>query len=526
PFAGLSIPDDVRIERQILSEPGAAVASNTYAELADATPLVTGEPRGEGHVILFHITAETSWSNLPLSVLFVDMLERLVGLASATSLQATDTAASAAPAPGGAAGPEPRAQEVQVLAPRAAVDGFGVLGSAPAHAEALLIDAAATPPATAATPPGFYGPADATFALNLFSEPPSLRAAASETFAGVPARALDVPIDQSVDFRPGLLTLALLLACLDALAVLWLSGGLGLKSGFARRAATSAGAMVLAAGLGLALLAPSPVAAQGSNQGSNVAEPGSSAQLQRIIAAVNLTRFAYVLTGDPQLDQRSREGIEGLTRILTQRTAFEPGPPFGIDPMTEELSVYPLIYWPMPDEPMAVPEQLVTRIDAYMNNGGTILFDTRDEQMNLMSGALTPQTANLRALLGALDIPPLEPVPDDHVLTKSFYLIDSFPGRFATGALWVETLPEVDEDARRPARGGDGVSPLMISGNDFASAWALSPEGLPLYATSPPDPVQREFAYRTGVNIAMYVMTGNYKADQVHIPALLERLIQ
>ena len=43
---------------------------------------------------------------------------------------------------------------------------------------------------------------------------------------------------------------------------------------------------------------------------------------------------------------------------------------------------------------------------------------------------------------------------------------------------------------------------------------------------TPGEPRQREFAFRSGVNIVMYTLTGNYKADQVHVPALLERLGQ
>ncbi len=50
--------------------------------------------------------------------------------------------------------------------------------------------------------------------------------------------------------------------------------------------------------------------------------------------------------------------------------------------------------------------------------------------------------------------------------------------------------------------------------------------GQPLYAVSPGGDRQRELAYRTGINIVMYALTGNYKADQVHVPALLERLGQ
>jgi hypothetical protein len=129
-------------------------------------------------------------------------------------------------------------------------------------------------------------------------------------------------------------------------------------------------------------------------------------------------------------------------------------------------------------------------------------------------------------MLKNLDIPPLEPVPADHVLTKAFYLLNDFPGRYAGGPLWVEASDGRGEDAGRPAKGGDGVSTILITENDFASAWATDEAGNFLYPTVPSDMVQREMAYRTGINIVMYTLTGNYKADQVHVPALLERLGQ
>ena len=80
PFAGLAVPDEVKVNRQVLAEPSAELASHTWAALADGTPLVTQASRGAGRVVLFHVTANADWSNLPLSGLFVDMLRRLVGL--------------------------------------------------------------------------------------------------------------------------------------------------------------------------------------------------------------------------------------------------------------------------------------------------------------------------------------------------------------------------------------------------------------------------------------------------------------
>lgn len=501
PFAGLAIPEDVAIERQVLSEPGAALATRTFAELADSTPLVTGEARGSGQLVLFHVTADTGWSNLPLSGLFVDMLSRLVELSATRA----DVAQSVVPT------------DETTLTPRTTLNAVGALGSPPDHVEGLVLTAGATIP-TVENPPGFYGPASGPRALNLFEEAPNLVSSNPTLLAESGADLLEIGADESLSLRPGLLATVAALALADAVIVLVLSGAL-VGLGAARRVGTAAGVALLITGLVASpALAPEPALAQ-----SNSAE---QSEISRLIAAANSTRLAYVVTGDGRIDQRSREGLSGLSRILTQRTAFEPGDPMAIDPAQDELAFYPLIYWPMPDVPLAVSDRLITRIDAYMNNGGTILFDTRDEAVSITNASISPQTANLRALLSALDIPPLEPVPDDHVLTKSFYLLDSFPGRFATGPLWVEALPDDPEGVNRPARGGDGVSPIMITGNDMASAWALSSDGRPLYATSPPDRLQREFAYRTGVNIGMYVMTGNYKADQVHIPALLERLVQ
>jgi hypothetical protein len=166
-----------------------------------------------------------------------------------------------------------------------------------------------------------------------------------------------------------------------------------------------------------------------------------------------------------------------------------------------------------------------------MKQGGTVLFDTRDA-VAAPPGAggdtRSPGMLELRRILSSLDIPELEPVPRDHVLTKTFYLLRDFPGRFNSGQLWVEALPAVSEDAAvaRPARGGDGVSSIIITSNDLAGAWAMQADGQPMLPMLEGEPRQRELAFRAGVNIVMYTLTGNYKADQVHVPALLERLGQ
>ena len=112
------------------------------------------------------------------------------------------------------------------------------------------------------------------------------------------------------------------------------------------------------------------------------------------------------------------------------------------------------------------------------------------------------------------------------MLTKTFYLLDRLVGRTAVGQTWVEALPPPDPNERvqRPVRAADSVSPIIIVSDDLAGGWAADADGHPLFPLVPGGPRQREFALRSGVNIVMYTLTGNYKADQVHAKDIIERL--
>ena len=159
------------------------------------------------------------------------------------------------------------------------------------------------------------------------------------------------------------------------------------------------------------------------------------------------------------------------------------------------------------------------RINRYLETGGTILFDTRDagEETPGPFGSAATSQSRLRRLAAGIKIPQLVPVPPDHVLTKSFYLLHEFPGRWNTGQVWLEPVED---------RVNDGVASVIVGGNDWAGAWAVDGQGRPAYAVVPGGEPQREMAMRFGVNLVMYVLTGNYKTDQVHVPAILERLGQ
>jgi hypothetical protein len=496
PFAGLAVPKDVTVSRQVLAEPDAVLATKSWASLEDGTPLVTGERRGKGLVSLFHVSADMRWSDLPMSGTFVEMLRRVVDISGYTSKPGPGVAAEATK---------------ETLAPLHTLDGFGAFGPPPSTAKPLSADYRDR--ATPDHPPGFYGPADGPLAVNTLAA--ADRIAALDTSA-LKAQRASYTNAEPRDLRGILLSASLALFLIDAIVVAFLGAGI---AGLLRRRSAPA---VLAFAILAAGLALMPSLARADEAANDFA-----------MKATSQTRLAYVVTGNADVDSIVKAGMAGLTLFLAQRTALEAGDPVGVDPAHDELAFFPLIYWPIVPGAPKPPQDALNKIDAYMKQGGTVLFDTRDavEAGPGDNGAAqTPGMQALRELLSSLDVPELEPVPREHVLTKTFYLLRDFPGRFTTGQTWVETLPREDEeeasDDKRPARGGDGVSPIIITSNDLAGAWAIRPDGQPMLPLTPGEPKQREYAFRAGVNIVMYTLTGNYKADQVHAPALIERLGQ
>ena len=485
PFYGLALPADLGIRRQILAEPDGDLARRTWAALEDGTPIVTADRRGEGLVVLFHVTADAAWSNLPLTGLFVDMLRRTVALAGSPK--------GADPASG-------EVHDVPTVSPTRVLDGFGQFTAPNAEARAIRRDYAER--ARQEHPPGYYGPPESAIAVNALVAGDRLHPLDLGPLSG---GVQPLALAETLDIRGPLLTLAILLLLLDTAASLWLGGHLA-----RRRSRPAAAAFLAFVLLGVAAV-PREALAESRPDHSD---------------AALVTRLAYMVTGDAQVDATSRAGLLGLSQALATRTALEPGDPVGIDLARDELAFFPLLYVPIVAGRPAPGEEAIRKLDTFMKNGGTVIFDTRDAMSARPGGEPTPEGQALRRMLQTLDIPELEPVPRDHVLTKTFYLLDAFVGRYASGQTWVEALPPVPEGERRPARAGDGVSPLLITANDLAAAWAIGPDGDPLYPTVGSDPRQREMAIRGGINVVMYTLTGNYKADQVHVPALLERLGQ
>jgi hypothetical protein len=457
PFTGMAVPKDVTVTRQVLAEPDSQLTDRTWATLADGTPLVTAQRRGKGVIVLFHVTADTRWSDLPISGAFVDMLRRIVALSGATA--SADTTNS--PGTGGATGRTAN----QAVPPTRVLDGFGAFSAPPPTARP--IPANFNSRANTDHPPGFYGPPEGLVAVNTLSP--------TDRPLPLDVSALNARLDvyrhgEPLDLRGPILLGALALLLIDALVVFWLSGGIAAML-MRRRAA----AAILLAGLLGAFMLHDPAQAQTPPPVAQQQAPKLTPQQEDFaIKATQQTHLAYIVTGDAAVDEISKAGLQGLTMFLAQRTALEPAEPMGLDPARDELSFFPVIYWAISPSAPKPSQQALEKIDSYMKRGGTVLFDTRDA-VDAPPGAdmQGPGMVALRSILSSLDIPELEPVPRDHVLTKTFFLMKDFPGRFTNGQLWVEALPaDTEEDPSRPARAGDGVSSIIITANDLAGAWA------------------------------------------------------
>ena len=493
PFLGIPVPKDVRIQQQVLAEPTPDLADKTWARLADGTPLVTAEKRGQGYLVLVHTTANTNWSNLALSGLFVNMLQRLVILSRGVAGDGVNKS----------------------LKPWRTLDGFGKLGAPPAGAQMLPADADQTFKPAPTTPPGLYGDENAQVAFNIGGHVADPRPLALPS--GVSTDRLSE--GGETDLARWFLLAAALLLLADLFLSLWLRGLLPRAVRLGRAAPA---AMMLFAAL---LLAAPPSDAQqtrpnappprGSSPTAAPQErpgPPPLSDEQALKGALDI-RLAYIVTGDKEVDDLSKAGLEGLSEILRNRTSVEPADPIGLDLEKDEPRLYPLIYWPITATQPALSPKASAALDRYLRTGGILFIDTRDQQMTFDKQA--GGNPDLKRLLGGIETPPLVTMPPDHVLTKAFYLLGDMPGRWQGGKLWIES---------GTGRVNDGVTTIIIGSNDYAGAWAVDQRGRGLNPVSPGGETQREMSFRVGVNIVMHALTGNYKDDQVHIQDIMQRL--
>lgn len=474
PFFGLAVPDDITVRQQVMAEPGAETDAATWARLEDGAPIVTSAPRGLGRIVLFHVTASPDWSNLPVGGLYVEMLRRILPLAGSRPAKVLEDNAGD-------------------WRPERVLNGYGRLAAPDLRAQSLADGIFATTEISPEHPPGLYRQGARRRALQTVSDPTKLTALPSMT--GITQK--DYGQTKRRTLGGILLAIALALFVVDVICSLWVSGRFGyLKPKNLRKAAVSIVTICLSL---TAITTPHQAEAQ---EGASGFEDALTLQL------------AYVETGNSTVDDLSRAALETLVRELTTRTTIEPDGVRSVNPENDNLLFYPFLYYPVERTAQPLSTAASTALNAYMASGGTIVFDTRDQGDRALMGNM--QHPGLKAVTQDLDLPKIGQIDTDHVLTKSFYLLQQFPGRWANGTVWV------DKDRNGTAR--DGVSSVIIGSNDWAAGWAMTKDREGLIDLENDMVRQREFALRFGVNLAMYALSGNYKSDQVHAAELIRRI--
>lgn len=457
PLYGLPVPQDVTVAQQVLADPLPEVFEKTWLHLEDGTPLITGSKMGKGTIVLVHTSAGPDWSNFCYSGLYVEALQRMVSISSGISDYKVQT----------------------TLPPLLLLDGFGRLHAPDSKSIATSAQPGQEFMPSPQTPPGIYGDPQTFRSFNLGQYLPKMAA-----LQDIPRDVTVLPYQAAaeIDLKPFLLKAALLLLLADTLLTLWLRG-----------------VAVFGAACLLMFACVSPAAAEDE---------------KNFVSGMYL---AYVETGDQDIDRTSYNGLTGLGEVVSTRTTAKIKGVVGVDPAADMLSYYPVIYWPMTAGQEALSTTAARNIQDYLDQGGMILFDTRDRQFGGDGSVSMPGSRKLRELMQNIQIPELTGIPAGHILSRSFYLLDKFPGRYDGGKLWVEKAPNPHHD---------GVTSVIIGSHDWAAAWSKDQGDRTRFMIEPGGEMQREMAWRFGVNMVMVALTGNYKADQVHISHILQRLGQ
>jgi hypothetical protein len=176
-----------------------------------------------------------------------------------------------------------------------------------------------------------------------------------------------------------------------------------------------------------------------------------------------------------------------------------------IEPESKQLFRHPFLYWAGSGAAPELSAEAQRLLRRHITYGGTLLVDSAEAEPG------GPFDTSVRRTLAQLfPRQSLERLPNDHVLYKTFYLVDQTAGRVIR-APYLEALMLEKRVA------------VVYSQNDLGGAWARDAFGRWEHQVSPGGDRQREMAYRLGVNVVMYALCLDYKEDLVHAPFILKR---
>lgn len=496
PFKEMEIPKDLKIYRQILPQISSEMQERIWIFLDDGTPFLSAKKEKNGWFFFVHTSLNEKWSNLALNNFFIPFLKQLTNLTvSQSSLPSFKKGTS-----------QNTKKEKISLYPWRIINKYGDLTSANDTLPISDIDFDKKDPSFHHEA-GLYKYKNDLYPFNLFKEKQNLESIIIPEYFN--AEIITNEGKSAKDFLPFLAFLVMIFFLIDYFYNLK-------KEFFLRGKITPLFSKFIFLFLSFYIY----------NQASPMILDAKALDMveERNIEAARKTHLAYIITGDEELDETSKLGLESLTEFIIQKTTISPGKVHGLDLEKDDLSFYPLIYWPINAHQKILSKEVIEKINFYMQYGGTILFDTGDqfEKSNFLSQDKTTNASqNLQKILSQLNVPPLGKVTKDNVLSRSFYLMPNFPGLYSASPLWC--VSDKDPEQKEFLEQRDEVSPLLITANNLAAAWAKLQNGEYKYPLIEDQPRQRLWAFRGGINLILYVLTGSYKSDQYHVKSLLDR---
>lgn len=214
---------------------------------------------------------------------------------------------------------------------------------------------------------------------------------------------------------------------------------------------------------------------------------------------IDLPQLQYPGNWNPRPGAMRELGIE-----LRLRTRLEPfRQPSVVRAEDPALFATPFLYVAGDAAFPGMGQQSEAQLRRFIDFGGMLVVDAAD------GGTDTRFLAEVRAFLGrVLPGSELSPVPGDHVLFRSFYIIDEPTGR----TISKDHALGVQEEGR--------IKVLFLP-NDLGGALARNEDGLYRYPCSPGGASQRELAIRFAVNLLLYATCTDYKSDRAHVETLL-----
>ena len=411
---------------------------------------------GEGEIILFHIGANNDWSNLPMSSLFPDMINRVLLFSKNYN-----------------------SSNLKNLNLNKEINGFGNLVSPKKVVTIDSFDKLKTIKPSFNNPPGQYENNQISIVLNLSTNIKQYETQKKDTNV-----LSNYSFKKTKDLSSTILKIILTMFILDILITIMIKNNVNFFKIFTKRNNLLVFILFFLSFMKFDTL--------------NASE----------------TFLAYIKIKKPQIDNISENGLETIRNLLITRTSINPKGVIGLDIKSDDIFSYPFIYWPLTKNLLNIKKQEIIKIKNYLNNGGIFFFDIigfSRKNLNLKE----KKFEKIRFFLNEIGANELSIIPKGHTLTKSFYLLNKFPGKWDNRILFVEN---------NNLEYKDGVSSIILGFNNWAKAWALDNNNLPLFPVVPGGERQRELSYRFGINIAMYALTGNYKSDQIHSKSILKRL--